>query len=186
MVLALPAASAPSASVTTSSPTDGSPRAASSMVGIVVTSRSSMILGLVRAHSERAPTRAERRAARAGSAFAVAGVNYLPSVPPVAPLGSAGRGQRGQIPVLLPATVLARAAAGSCSPPLDPFPHLGLAGRSRKRGDSETARRQPGPARSRARTAAGPIAHSLRQSRAESSCPVPPQHRPPQPAGPGP
>src|SRR5689334_24714419 len=58
-------------SVTTSRRTDGSPRAASSMVGIVVTSRSSIILGLVRANSERATTRAERRPARAGSAFVV-------------------------------------------------------------------------------------------------------------------
>src|SRR5262245_54320599 len=98
------------------------------MVGIVVTSNSSMILGLVRANSERATTRAERRPAKAGSAFAVAGVNDLPSVLPVAPLGRAGRGRRGQIRVPLPATVLARAAAGSCSLPPDPVPHLGLAG----------------------------------------------------------
>src|SRR5215467_586780 len=128
MVFALPAANAPPTRVTTSSRTDGSPRAASNMVGIVVTSSSSMILGLVSANSERATTRTERRPARAGSTLVVAGVNYLPSVPPVAPLGSAGRGRRGQIPVPLPATVLARAAAGSCSPPPDPFPHHGLAG----------------------------------------------------------
>src|SRR5215475_7713829 len=78
MVLTLPAASAPPASVTTSRRTGGRPRAASSMVGIVVTSRSSMILGLVRANSERATTRTERRPARAGSAFAVAGVTICP------------------------------------------------------------------------------------------------------------
>ena len=85
MVFALPAANAPPTRVTTSRRTDGSPRSASNMVGIVVTSRSSMILGLVSAKSERATTRTERRPARAGSTFDVAGVNYLPSVPPYPP-----------------------------------------------------------------------------------------------------
>src|SRR5215467_5106243 len=82
MVFALPAANAPPIRVTTSRRTDGSPRCASNMVGIVVTSSSSMILGLVSANSERATTRTERRPARAGSTFVVAGVNYLPPIPP--------------------------------------------------------------------------------------------------------
>src|SRR5262249_32178631 len=111
------------------------------MVGIVVTSNSSIILGLVRANSERATTRTERRPAKAGGAVAVPGGTDLPAVLPVAPWGSAGRGRRGQIPVPLPATVLARAAAGSCSPPPDPFPHLGLAGGSSEKGESETGRK---------------------------------------------
>src|SRR5262245_46834321 len=78
MVLALPAANAPPISVTTSTRTDGSPRCASSMVGIVVTSRSSMIRGLVSANSERATARTDRRPARAGSAPVVAGVTTYP------------------------------------------------------------------------------------------------------------
>src|SRR5258708_1873030 len=61
MVFALPAASAPPISVTAISPSDGSPRLASSIVGSVVTSSSSMILGLVSATSDRAISPGERR-----------------------------------------------------------------------------------------------------------------------------
>ena len=49
MALAPPAASAPPARVATISQTGGRPRCATTMVGSVVTSRSSMIRGLVRA-----------------------------------------------------------------------------------------------------------------------------------------
>ena len=51
-MFALPAARAPPASVTSRIRTDGSPRSASSIVGMVVTSSSSMILGLVSANRE--------------------------------------------------------------------------------------------------------------------------------------
>src|SRR4249919_1101368 len=78
MVFALPAASAPPTSLTTSNPADGTPRPASNMVGTVVTSKSSMILGLVNANSERATARTERRPARSGSTFVVAGVTTCP------------------------------------------------------------------------------------------------------------
>ncbi len=47
--LALAAARVPPASVASTSASDGSPRAASTMVGTVVTSSSSMTRGLVRA-----------------------------------------------------------------------------------------------------------------------------------------
>ena len=49
MAFAPPAASAPPARVATISQTGGTPRCATTMVGSVVTSRSSMIRGLVRA-----------------------------------------------------------------------------------------------------------------------------------------
>ena len=61
MVFALPAARAPPASVTSSIRTDGSPRSASSIVGMVVTSSSSMILGLVSANNEAATAFTLRR-----------------------------------------------------------------------------------------------------------------------------
>ena len=77
MVFALPAANAPPTRVTTSTRMDGRPRCASSIVGIVVTSSSSMIRGLVSANSDRATTRAERRPAATGSA-SVAGVTRSP------------------------------------------------------------------------------------------------------------
>ena len=49
MALAPPAASVPPTRVATMSQTEGSPRFATTMVGSVVTSRSSMIRGFVRA-----------------------------------------------------------------------------------------------------------------------------------------
>ncbi len=64
MVFALPAASAPPISVTAISSIDGRPRLASSIVGRVVTSSSSMMRGLVRANRDRAISPADRRRAR--------------------------------------------------------------------------------------------------------------------------
>ena len=60
-VFALPAASAPPASVAAISHTGGTPRWASSIVGSVVISSSSMIRGLVSANSDLATRRAVRR-----------------------------------------------------------------------------------------------------------------------------
>jgi hypothetical protein len=60
-VFALPAASAPPTSVTTISSRLGRPRLASSIVGSVVTSSSSMIRGLVSRKSARATVPADRR-----------------------------------------------------------------------------------------------------------------------------
>src|SRR5215469_8812669 len=59
-------------SVTAIRPGDGSPRCASSMVGSVVTSKSSMILGLVSANSARAIKRADRLPASGESPLAAA------------------------------------------------------------------------------------------------------------------
>ena len=135
MVFALPAANAPPTSVTTQHPDrTGRPRCASSIVGIVVTRRSSMIRGLVRANSDRATTRAERRPAATGSA-SVAGVTLSPPSFPVSgvlrlaarrcPISAAAVGGRvvGGAPQLArlgaaPTTGgVARSASGSAPPP---------------------------------------------------------------------
>src|SRR6266581_2878049 len=81
MVFALPAAMAPPVRVTAISQGDGRPRSASSMVGSVVTSRSSMILGLVRANNDWPITLADRPPAGDES--------LLEAAPPAAASGSA-------------------------------------------------------------------------------------------------